>query len=184
MTGRIISLNRQDSSGYIDAENGSRFRFHLSSRVAYDLNRVAPGQPVTFDLHSVYLHPPEAINVAIRAVSDTTTRQLRPMPKMRYVGFETKDNIRTYVFEQVVYGDPTRRMVVRVDLRLLTLHHVSIQDCLDICCQMILTANDSTDFLSLECELRERDLIEYLANKPVPAKSRSGIRKVAHPGVV
>jgi hypothetical protein len=180
MTGKIGFLNPLDLSGFIDAENGSRVRFRLSSLVAYDIGRIAVGQFVTFDLKDGYLEPSEAVNVCVRTVADGKAPALPAVAKMRYVGFEHKGNVRSYRFERVTLGQPVQTIVVRVDLQLLALHHVAIQDGLDVCCQILSTQPRdlvSTEPRFIDIPLGEREMAAYRASRPMAAKPRRGPRK-------
>src|SRR5271154_6761661 len=127
MTGKISVLNPTGSSGVIRGEDGARVHFNASDLLAYDLDRLAVGQSVSFDLKDNRL--PEAMNVHVRRSS------LSAEPKVpagsistRYMGFRHSGHIRSYQYELTLPGQEMRRIVIHVDLRLLKKHSILMQD--------------------------------------------------------
>jgi len=56
---------------------------------------------------------------------------------LRYMGFDQRQNIRAYKFDNVAEGEPTIRFVITADLTLFQKHHIAIQEGPGLCAQKL-----------------------------------------------
>jgi cold shock CspA family protein len=179
MTGRIKNLNTGNASGFIKAENGSSVRFHSSAVLAYDINSLALGQLVTFDLDGG--NYPKAVNVCVHnehQVGHAPKKRPETIP-LRYMGFEQKESIRAYRFQRITPGEETKAFIVTIDLALFTKHHVSIQEGPALCLHLLMVELDAAIAAQqppFERSLTDQDMLAHLASRPVP-KTKSGPKR-------
>lgn len=180
MTGTISIFDGTSASGVISSEDGLQVRFDSSAVLAYDATGLAVGQSVTFDI--LRGTNPRAFNVCVdhQHARRAGTESRESMPP-RYVGFEHRGNLRLYRFERIVPGESRTTLVVNADLALFTKHHVGIQEGPALCLRLLVSALDATGFavapLSPPYVLTDREMLAYLASRPVPGK-RTGSRRV------
>lgn len=179
MTGRIRVLNNATSSGIITADNGLRVRFELAAVLAYDQNALAVGQHVTFDLNSGQT----AVNICVeRLHHPPRTEEKRPVAApVRYMGFDQKGAVRTYRFERLGPGDEPEMFLVEADVALFARHHVGIQEGPTLCLRLLLAelqAVNAGQRPVVQCSLTDRELLAYIASRPVPP-ARSGPKRKA-----
>jgi cold shock CspA family protein len=178
MTGTIAIFNDTSASGVISAADGLQVRFDSSAVLAYDATGLAVGQSVTFDI--LRGNHPKAFNVCVdRLYSRRPGAEPRDSAPPRYMGFEHSGNLRLYRFERIVPGESRTTLVVNADLALFTKHHVGIQEGPAICLRLLIAALDVTDVAVAQLPppyaLTDREMVAYLASRPVPGK-RAGPR--------
>jgi hypothetical protein len=78
--------------------------------------------------------------------------------ELRYMGFDQKQNTRTYRFERVAKGEPTILFVITADLALFLKHHVGIQEGPALCAHK-LTAAEAID--GGDHQLTNEDILAY-----------------------
>jgi cold shock CspA family protein len=169
MTGTITILDDHRASGVISAEDGLRVRFESSAVLAYDVTALAVGQSVTFDV--LRGNRPKASNVCVERphVRPAGTKCRESAPP-RYLGFEQSGNVRLYRFEQIFAGESRTTFTVSADIALFTKHRVGIQEGPALCLHLLATALDAADFAespSPAYALADREMLGYLANRPV-----------------
>ena len=88
MTGRITRLAVGSHNGSIEAESGINVSFDSSGVLAYDLDKLAIGQFVTFDLDNSA--SPSAVNIlCVKTPRASGSGERRLTPEcLRYTGFE------------------------------------------------------------------------------------------------
>jgi hypothetical protein len=184
MTGTIKSLDVASATGAIKAEQGLIVGFLLSSVMTYDLPILAVGQVVGFDLADGRC--PKALNIYVLGAPQTVTakdKRLDNSPRLRYVGFEHRGNTRAYLFEKFVPGTEKRTFAVDTDLALFARHHVAMQEGPALCLQLLvdeLDAEGTTAPKSFKCALSDREMLAYLASRPVP-RSKYGSKRTLPP---
>jgi cold shock CspA family protein len=172
VTGRIRSVTVESGGGSIRSEDGLTVPFELSAVLEYDASCLAAGQMVMFDLE--YTEGPRAVNVCIqrRHPIPQAEERARDTASLRYLGFEQKDNIRTFRFERLSSGEMNRRFAVTADLALLARHHITIQEGPALCLRL-LTAELETHSAEVEARLRldlaDQDILAHLAGRSVPS---------------
>lgn len=171
MTGRIKSLGAGNSSGFIRAENGESAYFDSRAVMEYDISCLAVGQTVTFDLEGG--DHPKAVNVCVQKPHRATQAEARHQEntRPRYVGFEQREGLRAYRFEHTTPGERTKTFFVTTDLALFRKHRVGIQEGPALCLHLLVAELDAAGVegraLS-QCSLSDRELLAYLASRPVP----------------
>ena len=140
MNGKITAFSRKGSSGAIQADEGGRFPFDVASVLAYDVAGLSTGQVVNFDADGG--SPPRAINVSVMPPASIhySDDRYREMRRLRYVGFDQQQNIRTYHFERFSPGETAERFFVGTDLALLGRHKVKLQDGPALCLHLLAHA--------------------------------------------
>lgn len=109
--------------------------------------------------------------------------------ELRYLGFDQQKNARTYRFDVLEKGQPSRHFVVTADLALFLAHHVGIQEGPTLCANKLsadlennvdgsheLTADDLRSHASART-LAEAQRAEQRRNtrrRPTPATSAEG----------
>jgi hypothetical protein len=98
---------------------------------------------------------------------------------LRYMGFDHKQNTRTYKFDRTEKGEPSIRLAVTADLALFLKHRIGIQEGPTLCAHK-LTA-DLDGLREGDHELTNDDLQAYVSDRAAAelrrAESRrSGIR--------
>lgn len=182
MTGRIRALNSEGSVGSIRSEDGSSVPFDSSEVLEYDVACLAVGQLVTFDLEQG-AHT-RAVNVCIqkqRHASRPDERRHEPA-RLRYMGFEQRQNVRAYRFERLETGEDTKTFTVSVEMNLFARHHVGIQDgpalCLEVITREIGQAAEA-GAVQGNRRLTDEDMLAHLASRPVP-RERPRPRRPGH----
>jgi hypothetical protein len=98
--------------------------------------------------------------------------------RLRYVGFEHKGNLRVYLFERLTPGAEKRAFTVDADLALFAKHHVGMQEGPSLCLHLLaaeLDVDDAAAWASSRCSLTDREMLAYLASRPVP-RSKHGAK--------
>jgi hypothetical protein len=179
MTGRIRSLDVATGSGVIMSEDGLIVGFSPSAVLAYDIPTLAIGQAVSFDLEDGRC--PKALNIYVQWASQTANaKERRPqITRLRYIGFEHKGNIRAYLFEGLTPGTEKRTFAVSADLALFTRHHVGMQEGPALSLHLLveeLEAEGTASPASFKCSLSDREMLAYVASRPVP-RSKLGPKR-------
>jgi hypothetical protein len=95
--------------------------------------------------------------------------------QVRYMGFDQKQNARSYRFQVIAEGQPTRRFTVNADMALFLAHRVSIQE------GPTLAASKLTAGLERNVdgvyELTSEDLRSYVDARSVAEALRAERRK-------
>jgi hypothetical protein len=100
--------------------------------------------------------------------------------EVRYLGFEQQQNARSYQFDVVDKGEPSRRFIVTADLSLFHTHGVGIQEGPSLCADK-LVADLERNFAGAH-ELTAEDLLAYVNARLLAEAKRAEARKV--PGAV
>ncbi|RPI11563.1 MAG: cold-shock protein [Acidobacteriales bacterium] len=179
MTGTIKRLNSGSGSGVITAQDGLIVDFCPSAVLAYDLPVLAVGQVVSFDLEAGRC--PKALNVVVQRAPQDASRQPKRLEitRLRYIGFEHKGNMRAYLFERVTPGAEKRTFTVDADLTLFAKHHVGMQEGPGICLHLLAAELDvaqAAAWTSSQCALTDREMLAYLASRPVPRAYKHGAK--------
>ncbi len=179
MTGKIHSLSARNTSGYIRAENGESAYFDASAVMEYDASCLAVGQVVTFDLGSG--GHPKAINVCVQKPHRVTQAEARhpETARPRYVGFEQRDGLRAYRFEQSVPGERTKTLFVTTDLALFRKHRIGIQEGPSLCLHLLMAELDAAGAegrTPKERSLSDQEMLTHLASRPIPG-ARSHVKR-------
>jgi cold shock CspA family protein len=178
MTGTMAIFNDTSASGVISAEDGLQVCFDSSAVLAYDASGLAVGQSVTFDMRRG--NHPKAFNVCVdRLYRRRPGVECRDSAPPRYMGFEHRGNLRLYRFERIVPGESRTTLVVDADLALFAKHHVGIQEGPAMCLRLLAAALDTAGVAVAQLPppyvLTDREMLAYLATRPVPGK-RAGPR--------
>ena len=173
MIGRIKNLSASSRSGFIQAENGQTVYFASSAVWEHDFPFLTVGQAVSFELQSG--HWPKAANVHL--FEDRHVPQEAEKPEgaiqLRYIGFDQDAHIRTFRFHAIMAGEQTRDYVVTTDVRLFQKHHIGIQEGPALCTRILLAqlaASPEQRPQSIRAVLAEKDLMAYLASRPVTVR--------------
>ena len=177
MTGRIISLNT--TSGSIRSDDGHTWPFDYDQMMAYDVERLATGQLVRFQLLEG-----TAINVSIenpqaRSAQQATRSAAEPP---RYMGFEQTGSVRSYRFQKECTGQNNQTLTVECDLALFAKHRVGIQEGPALCLRLLASAADGSLCVVEPVKrlaLTDKDMIEHLARRPAPRPSH--YRRISRP---
>jgi cold shock CspA family protein len=186
MTGTIKRLDLAGASGVITAEDGLMVGFCPSAVLAYDVPSLAIGQVVSFDLEGGRC--PKALNVFVqRAPEAVNAKEKRlEITRFRYIGFEHRGNKRVYLFEWLIPGTEKRTFTVDADLALFAKHHVGMQEGPGLCLHLLveeLDAEGTAARTSFQCSLSDREMLAYLASRPVPRAKHSSPRAQHASGV-
>ncbi len=173
MTGRISRLADGNETGSIQAEGGLNVSFDTSAVLAYDLDHLAVGQMVTFDIDQSAL--PTAVNIlSVKSPQSSPTGQRRHIEpdSLRYSGFEQSGSMRIFRFEQLVPGEERRVFLVSADLSLFTKHQIGLQEGPALCLHLLATDSDSVvqNGPQFRCSLSDRDMLAHIARRPAPRK--------------
>ncbi len=176
MTGTIKSLDVASASGVITAEDGLIVGFCPSEVLAYDVATLAIGQVVSFDLEGGRC--PKALNVCVQRKPQVLNARDRRFEntRLRYIGFEHKGNMRAYLFEGLEPGAEKRTFTVDADLALFTRHHVGMQEGPALCLHLLAAELDfagESAWTLVQCSLTDREMLAYLASRPVPRARHS-----------
>ena len=194
MTGTIKSLDSGSASGVITAADGLMVGFHTSAVLAYDAPGLAVGQTVGFDLEGG--SRPQALNVYVQRPPQSRNGQEKhpAITRLRYVGFQQEGAIRSYRFELFAPGEARAAFTVKTDMALFTKHHVGIQEGPGLCLHLLAAELDLASGASgspFPCWLTDRDMLAYLATRPVPPEKRGAKasrrpvetpQHISHPG--
>jgi hypothetical protein len=95
--------------------------------------------------------------------------------EFRYMGFDQKENARTFRFDLVTKGEPNRRFTVTADLALFLSQRIAIQEAPSLCAQK-LTSNLE---LGVETghQLTEADLRAYANARLLAAEQKAEMRR-------
>jgi len=175
MIGRIKNLSASSRSGFIEAENGQTVYFAGSEVWEHDFPFLTVGQAVSFELQSG--HWPKASNVHLfedRHPQHVPESRPQAAPiQLRYVGFNQDQQTRSFRFQVIVAGEPTRDYVVTADVRLFQKHHVGIQEGPALCARILLAqlaASNEQRQRSMSAVLCEKDLIAHVASRVVAVR--------------
>ena len=168
MTGRIRRLANGNETGSIQAEGGLNVSFDHSAVLAYDLDHLAVGQMVTFELDN----GTPSIAVNILSITSRSGQRRREPDCLRYTGFEQSGSIRIFRFEQIVPGEERKVFLVTADLDLFTKHHIGLQEGPALCLRLLTTDSDAPaqNGPQLRCSLSDRDMLAHIARRPAPRK--------------
>jgi cold shock CspA family protein len=171
MTGTIRSLDPVDASGVITAADGVNVGFRTSEVLAYDVPLLAVGQAVSFDLEGKTRR--QAVNVCVQRAAHSWNGQQRhvDITHLRYMGFQQKGTIRSYLFELFAPGHARAGFTVNTEMGLFIKHHVGIQEGPGLCLRLLAAELDSAPAaaeLPFQCELTDREMLAYLASRPAP----------------
>jgi hypothetical protein len=114
-----------------------------------------------------------AVNVCVLGVHhvpDAEGKRL-PVADLRYAGFEQKGNVRSYRFDRVSQDDNRKTFVVTTDLALFAKHHIALQEGPGLCLRLLaanLKASGVAQQPLLKCSLTDREMLAYLASRPIP----------------
>jgi cold shock CspA family protein len=174
MTGTIKSLDAANASGVIAAADGVSVGFQTSAVLTYDVPALEVGQAVSFDLE--HGRRREALNVCVQRAPQPLSEKGRHLEitRLRYVGFQQQEGVRSYLFELFAPGEARATFTVNTDLALFTKHHVGIQEGPGLCLHLLATELELADGATgspFQCSLSDREMLAYLATRPVrPAK--------------
>ena len=70
--------------------------------------------------------------------------------ELRYLGFDQKQNTRTYKFDGVANGQPTLHFLVTADLALFLAHRIGIQEGPTLCANKLSSASEPVTDGNLE----------------------------------
>lgn len=96
---------------------------------------------------------------------------------LRYLGFEQRQNARSYRFDVIEKGQPAKRFTVTADLALFLTHGVIIQEGPSLSAGKLM-ADLEKDFAGAH-ELTEEDLLSYVNARSVAEAKRAEMRKTA-----
>lgn len=95
--------------------------------------------------------------------------------EVKYLGFEQRQNARSYQFDVVEKGEPSRHFIVTADLSLFHTHGVVIQEGPSLCVGK-LVADLEKNFVG-EHELTDEDLRSYVSARSLAEAKRAEARK-------
>jgi cold shock CspA family protein len=179
MTGTIKSLDAASGCGAIASEDGLIVAFGPSEVLAYDVSTLAVGQVVNFNLRPG--KRPRAANVLVQRALPTKSPQEKQLGvmRLRYVGFEQRGAMRSYLFEGLTPEAERRAFTVQADLALFARHHVGVQEGPSLCLHWLesLLGKEGAS-ARLHHTLSEEQMVAYVATRPAP-RARHG-----HPNVL
>jgi hypothetical protein len=170
MIGRIKSLITSNRSGSIQADDGQTVYFNWSSVWEHDLSFLAVGHPVSFELQSG--HWPKATNVHLFKgwhAPSVPEKHQGPV-RLRYVGFDQANNIRTFHFRTVIAGEETRDYAVTADVEIFGKYRVGIQEGPTLCLRVVLAELAAPHANHAPFELTEKDILAHVASRTVPPR--------------
>ena len=97
--------------------------------------------------------------------------------EVRYLGFEQRQNARSYQFDVADKNEPARRFIVTVDLTLFHTHGIVIQEGPSLCASK-LASDLERNFTGIH-ELTAEDLRSYANARSLAEAKRTDMRK--HP---
>jgi hypothetical protein len=95
--------------------------------------------------------------------------------EVRYLGFEQQESTRSYRFDVVEKGQPTKRLIVTADLSLFHTHGVGIQEGPALSASKLVKDLES-DFAGTH-ELTAEDLLSYVNARSLAEARRAEMRK-------
>ena len=167
MHGKILSFSRNCSSGAIQSEHGDRFAFDVAAVLAYDVAGLSEGQAVNFEPDGV-----KAINVSVLPPASIhySEDRYREIRRLRYVGFEQRQNIRTYRFERFTPGELTQEFIVNTDVALFNRYKLRLQEGPLVCLHLLAGAlATQPDGELCPYDLTEQHMVAFLATRTEPA---------------
>ena len=173
MTGRITRLAVGTDTGSIQSEGGINVSFDPSGVLAYDLDKLAVGQFVTFDLDSST--SPSAVNIlCVKTPRASGSGERRLTPEcLRYIGFEQSGSTRIFRFERIVPGEEKTVFRVAAELGLFTKHDIGLQEGPALCIHLLATESQTGGAAEPSHEqlsLGDHDMLAHRARQPVPRK--------------
>lgn len=96
--------------------------------------------------------------------------------EVRYLGFEQLQNARSYKFDVVDKGEPSRRFSITADLALFHIHGVVIQEGPSLCAAKLIA--DLEKNFAGDHELTAGDLRAYADARSLADAKRAQMRKV------
>ena len=100
--------------------------------------------------------------------------------ELRYMGFDQKQNTRTYRFDGLANGQPTVHFVVSADLALFLAHRIGIQEGPTLCANKLSSTLDPDSDTNLELtndDLRAHASARSLAEARKAEARRMGPRR-------
>jgi hypothetical protein len=175
MRGKIEVLGAGALQGRIRAEDGSRIAFDLAGILAYDVGRLCVGHSVTFDVDK---RAATAINVSREQETPPLPDKRGAEAQLRYMGFEQTGGVRTYRFERAASGEPTRVIIVTIDVKLFVKHRIGMQDGPTLCLRHLAVPENATVENQV---IGEADMLAFIASRPAAGPSRAFRRKHTPP---
>ena len=96
--------------------------------------------------------------------------------ELRYLGFDQKQNTRTYKFDGVANGQPTVHFVVTADLALFLANRIGIQEGPTLCTHKLSTSQDSASDANLE--LTNDDLRAHVSARTMAEARKAEARRM------
>src|SRR5262245_26758228 len=96
--------------------------------------------------------------------------------ELRYLGFDQKQNTRTYKFDGVANGQPTVHFVVTADLALFLANRIGIQEGPTLCAHKLSTSTESAGDASLE--LTNDDLRAHVSARTMAEARKAEARRM------
>jgi len=101
--------------------------------------------------------------------------------EVRYLGFEQLKSARSYRFDVIEKGQPTKRFIVTADLSLFYTHRVGIQEGPTLSASKLI-ADLEKDFAGAH-ELTAEDLLSYVNARSMAEARRAQMRKAPRRGI-
>jgi hypothetical protein len=178
MIGKIATYSGASASGSIKSESGENVAFDLNAVLAYDTAGVAVGREVNFEIAGGIAG--KAVNIQIIRRIHSSEARNEEARQLRYMGFESRGNVRTYKFERLSPGQEKETFAVEIDMVLFKKHHVVIQDGPALC--LWLLSGDAEPGVPEPPRhphsVTDGCIAAWVANKPIAAKS--GRRSLRH----
>ena len=96
--------------------------------------------------------------------------------ELRYLGFDQKQNTRTYKFDGVANGQPTLHFLVTADLALFLANRIGIQEGPTLCAHKLSTSPES--FGDANLELTNDDLRAHASARSIDAARKAEARRM------
>jgi len=96
--------------------------------------------------------------------------------ELRYLGFDQKQNTRTYKFDGVANGQPTVHFVVTADLALFLANRIGIQEGPTLCAHKLSTSPES--FGDANLELTNDDLRAHASARTMAEARKAEARRM------
>jgi len=169
MLGTVTRISKMTATGTIRCEKGEIFDFDLAAVLTYDRAAMAEGKLVHFE--PAGRTPCKALNVALEAPAaiHPGAERYKELRQLRYVGFQHRENRRTYRYERITPGAATQNFAVDADLALFHNYRIAIQDGPTLCMRILtarLEAGESSETMAC-CSLTEQHIRDYQATLPV-----------------
>jgi cold shock CspA family protein len=178
MTGTIRALDRENGSGVILSETGTKVPFDAASVLAYDAKYLAVGQRVTFE--SGMGTAARAVNVCVFRPTGGVEPKAATPDCLRYMGFQQGETGRMYRFENVFPADRQGSFLVAADLSLFAKHRIALQEGPAICLRLLTDELRDPGCRPATFKLTERHLLDFLARRP-PPRTSPGPKRIKRP---